>query len=330
MHCTHHYDLIKRPRRNRQTPAIRSLVQETLLTSADFVVPFFVHEEEERAPISLMPKVFRHSIDSLTQEAELLHAQGVQAIALFPTVPPSLRSEDGQEGWNENSLICRTLEKLKKALPSLCIITDVALDPFTTHGHDGIVNQKGDIDNDQTLNALVKQAQCYAAAGADVVAPSDMMDGRVGVIRSALDSIGKTQTAILAYTAKYASAFYGPFRQAIQTKLSFRDKKTYQMDPANKLEAIREALLDEEEGADMLMIKPALPYLDVISLTKEKTSLPVGAYQVSGEYSMIMAAHEKGCLDAKEALFEALTSIKRAGADFIFTYGAPQILDLLK
>ena len=322
--------MIKRPRRNRQTPAIRSLVQETLLTSADFVIPFFVHEERKQEPISLMPKVFRHSVDSLIQEAELLHAQGIQAIALFPTVPSSLRSEDGREGWNKTSLICRTLEKLKKALPSLCVITDVALDPFTTHGHDGIVNEWGEIDNDQTLNALVKQAQCYAEAGADVIAPSDMMDGRVGVIRSALDSIGKTQTAILSYTAKYASAYYGPFRQAIQTELSFGDKKTYQMDPANKMEALREALLDEEEGADMLMIKPALPYLDVISLTKEKTSLPVGAYQVSGEYSMIMAAHEKGCLDAKQALFEALTSIKRAGADFIFTYGAPQILDLLK
>lgn len=330
MLLTNKYDILKRPRRNRKSPAIRSLVQETILSPSDLIAPFFIREGEKiRENIPSMPKVDRLSIDQLIKDAELLHAQGIPAIALFPVIDPSLKNEMGSEAWNENSLVVRAIQTLKKELPSLCIITDIALDPFTSHGHDGIVNENGHIDNDTTLDALIKQATSYASAGCDIVAPSDMMDGRVKVIRNALDSIGFTDTLILSYTAKYASAFYGPFRNAIQVSLSFGDKKTYQMDPANHREALKEALLDEEEGADMLMVKPALPYLDIIASLKKEISLPIGAYHVSGEYAMIMAAHEKGFLNAQQALYESLISIKRAGADFIFTYAIPQILGLL-
>ncbi len=328
-YCTR-YDLLKRPRRNRKSPAIRSLVQETSLHASDLIVPFFILEGTNiRHPIEAMPGIDRLSIDLLIKEALLLHAQGIPAIALFPVIDPSLKDPIGSEGWNPDSLIAHAIQHIKKEIPSLCVIVDVALDPFTSHGHDGIVNEQGEIVNDESLDALVKQATCYAEAGCDIVAPSDMMDGRVKAIRESLDKEGHDQTSILSYTAKYASAFYGPFRNAIQSKLSFGDKKTYQMDPSNRDEAIREALLDQEEGADMLMVKPALPYLDVISAIKEKTSLPVGAYHVSGEYAMIMSAHEKGFLDAEQTLYESLISIKRAGADFIFTYAAPQILSLL-
>ncbi len=324
------YDILKRPRRNRKSPAIRSLVQETHLHASDLIVPFFILEGTNiRQPIQAMPGIDRLSIDLLIKEAELLHAQGIPAIALFPVIDPSLKDEIGSEGWNPNSLIVRAIYQLKKEIPSLSLITDIALDPFTSHGHDGIVNDKGEIVNDESLDALVKQAICYAEAGCDIVAPSDMMDGRVKAIRESLDKEGHNQTSILSYAAKYASAFYGPFRNAIQTKLSFGDKKTYQMDPSNRQEAIKEALLDEGEGADMLLVKPALPYLDVICILKEKTSLPIGAYHVSGEYAMIMAADEKGFLDAEQVLYESLISIKRAGADFIFTYAAPQVLGLL-
>ncbi|MGE0198564.1 MAG: porphobilinogen synthase [Simkaniaceae bacterium] len=324
------YPFLKRPRRNRKSIAIRQLVEETTLSAKNLISPFFIVEGEGvRQPIVSMPGIERLSLDLLLKEGEILHAQGIPAIALFPALQASIKDEEGSESWNPNSLICRAIRLLKKELPSLCVIADIALDPFTTHGHDGIVNMKGEVDNDLTLSALTKQALCYAQAGCDILAPSDMMDGRVRVIREALDNQGETAVSILAYTAKYASAFYGPFRSAIHTRLQFGDKKTYQMNPANIQEAVREALLDQEEGADMLMVKPALPYLDVIAKLKEKTLLPVGAYHVSGEYAMIMAAHEKGYLDAQSTLFESLVSIKRAGADFIFTYAAPQILDLL-
>ncbi len=298
---------------------------ETVLCASDLIVPFFIVEGSGvRKPIESMPGVHRLSIDLLIKGAEILHAQGIPAIALFPAIDPLLRDEEGSEGWNPDSLVMRAIQTLKKEIPSLCVIADVALDPFTSHGHDGIINNAL-VDNDLTLDALVKQAICYSEAGCDIVAPSDMMDGRVGVIRKALnDKVG-----ILSYTAKYASAFYGPFRSAIGTSLSFGDKKTYQMNPANRREAVREALLDEQEGADMLMIKPALPYLDVLREIKEKTPLPVGAYHVSGEYAMVMAAAEKGYLNAEQTLYESLISIKRAGADFIFTYAAPQVLALL-
>lgn len=324
------HDLLKRPRRNRKSPAIRSLVQETTLQANDLIVPFFILEgTNQRISISSMPGIDRLSVDLLIKEAELLHVQGIQAIALFPVIDPTLKDPSGREAWNPNSLIPQAIKTVKKELPTLCIINDVALDPFTSHGHDGIVNGEGEIDNDETLDALVKQALCYAEAGTDIVAPSDMMDGRVKVIREALDIEGFTQTSILSYAAKFASAFYGPFRNAIQTTLAFGDKKTYQLDPANKREAVKEALLDEEEGADMLLVKPGLPYLDIISAIREKSSLPVGAYHVSGEYAMVMAAHEKGYINGEQVFLESLTSLKRAGADFIFTYAAPQLLGLL-
>ena len=324
------YDILKRPRRNRKTPSIRTLNQETALSPSDLVVPLFIQKgSQKRTPIPAIPGIDRLSIDFLLKEAELLHAQGIPAVALFPAITPSLKNKEGTQAWNPHSLVCQAIKTLKKELPSLCVISDIALDPFTSHGHDGIVNEEGEIDNDLTLSALTQQAHVYAEAGCDILAPSDMMDGRVKVIRKALDEQGFLNTAILSYTAKYASAFYGPFRSAIQTSLQFGDKKTYQMNPANRREAVREALLDQEEGADMLMIKPALPYLDVITQVKAQTLLPVGAYHVSGEYAMIMAAHERGFLDAQETLYESLISIKRAGAEFIFTYAVKKILDLL-
>lgn len=324
------YDILIRPRRNRKSPAIRSLLEETTISPKDLIYPFFVIEGSTiQEPIPKMPGVYRLSIDLLVKKAEMLHAQGIQAVSLFPVIDSSLKNTQGSEAWRPNSLIVQSIQKLKQALPSLCVIADIALDPFTSHGHDGVTNEKGEIDNDLTLNALVKQALCYAEAQCDILAPSDMMDGRIKIIREALDNKGATHVSILSYTAKYASSFYSPFRNAIQTNLAFGDKKSYQLNPANTKEAVYEALIDQEEGADMLMIKPALPYLDIISKIKEKTLLPVGAYHVSGEYAMIMAAHEKGYLDAQSALYESLIGIKRSGADFIFTYAAPQILDLL-
>ncbi|MDN3508717.1 MAG: porphobilinogen synthase [Candidatus Neptunochlamydia sp.] len=324
------YRFLKRPRRNRKSPAVRSLVRENTLQASDLIVPFFILDGEKcRQPIPSMPQVDRLSVDLILKEAEFLHAQGIPGIALFPVIDPNLKNDRGSEAWNPYSLIPQAIQTIKREIPSLCIISDIALDPFTSHGHDGIVNPKGEIDNDTTLEALVKQAICYTSAGCDIIAPSDMMDGRVKAIREALDKEEYSDASILSYTAKYASAFYGPFRNAIQTSLSFGDKKTYQMDPSNREEALREALIDEEEGADMLLVKPGLPYLDVIFAIKEKSSLPVGTYHVSGEYAMIMAAEEKGFLDAQAIFYESLISMKRAGADFIFTYAAPQILSLL-
>ena len=324
------FDMLKRPRRNRLTPSIRSLARETTLTASDLVVPLFlIPGENNRDPIEEMPGVNRYSLDLLLKKAEMLHAEGIPAIDLCPVINPLEKDHKGIEAWNPEGLVPRAITLLKKEIPSLCVIADIALDPYTSHGHDGIVNHKHEIDNDLTLEALIKQSLAFAQAGCDILAPSDMMDGRVKAIREALDLQGFQNVGILSYCAKYASSFYSPFRGAIQTSLSFGDKKTYQMDPANSREAVREALLDEAEGADMLMIKPALLYLDVIAKVKEKTSLPVGAYHVSGEYAMLLAAHERGFLDAKQALYESLIAIKRSGADFIFTYGAEQILDLL-
>ena len=324
------YSFLKRPRRNRKSAAIRSLIRENILQASDFIVPFFVLDGEKcRQPIPTMPRIDRLSVDFILKEAEFLHTQGIPGIALFPVIAPNLKNDLGSEAWNPHSLIPRAIRTIKKEIPTLCIISDIALDPFTSHGHDGVINSKGEIDNDITLEALVKQAICYASSGCDIVAPSDMMDGRVKAIREALDQEGYKNTSILSYSAKYASAFYAPFRSAIQTSLSFGDKKTYQMDPSNRKEALREAFLDEEEGADMLLVKPGLPYLDVIYAIKEKSFLPVGAYHVSGEYAMIMAAQEKGFLDAQTTFYESLISMKRAGADFIFTYAALQILSLL-
>ncbi|MCH9614531.1 MAG: Delta-aminolevulinic acid dehydratase [Chlamydiia bacterium] len=319
--------VFKRLRRNRATQAIRNLVQETHLSPHDLVAPFFIIEgNNQEVPIKALPGHSHLSIDKLLIEAEKLHTAGVQAICIFPVLPTSLRSEHAEEAYNENSLIAKALQTLKRELPSLTLIPDIALDPYTTHGHDGIVNDNLEIDNDATLNVLAKQALCYANAGADIVAPSDMMDGRVLIIRDTLDAAGYTQVGILSYAAKFASNFYSPFRQALQTKLSFGDKSTYQLNPANKREAVLEALTDEAEGADMLMVKPALPYLDILSEIRHQTELPLCAYHVSGEYAMVMAAHEAGYLDADKAFYEIALSIKRAGADFIFTYAVNQLL----
>ncbi len=319
-----------RPRRNRRSPAIRGMVQETELNAADLIAPFFVIEGENiEEPIVSMPGVSRYSIDLLLEKIGHLCAKGIQAIALFPVLEVSLRNLDGNEAWNEEGLIPRAIEQIKAQFPHLCIISDIALDPYTSHGHDGILNEKGEIANDATIERLCKMALLHAQAGVDFVAPSDMMDGRVKALREALDANGFEHTGILAYSAKYASALYGPFRDAMQVSLQFGDKKTYQMDPANSREALREALLDEKEGADILMVKPALYYLDVIAKLREQTHLPIAAYHVSGEYAMVMAAAKAGYLDASKVFYEALLSIKRAGADLIFTYAIDAVIDQL-
>lgn len=322
--------LLERPRRNRKNPSIRHLIEETTLSSNNLVAPFFVREGSGKSdPIDHLPLINRLSIDHVVREAEILHASGIQAIALFPCVPSSQKSLMAENSYQTDNLICRCIKKLKEELPSMTIIADVALDPYTSHGHDGIVNSQGAIDNDATVAVLQKQATSLARCGCDIVAPSDMMDGRIGAIRQSLDQDGFQDTSILAYSVKYASSFYHPFRNALQSSLSKGDKKTYQMDPANKREALREALLDVKEGADMLLVKPALPYLDVVDMLRQNTTLPIGAYHVSGEYAMVMAADQKGYLKASDIFFESLLSIKRAGANFIFTYAYKHILNLL-
>lgn len=319
-----------RPRRRRRTPAIRTMVQETKLTAADLIAPFFILEGTQiREPIRTMPGICRLSLDLLLPQVKALHAKGVQAIALFPAIDSKLRTVEGDEAWNEEGLIPRAIRAIKAEIPSICVISDVALDPYTSHGHDGIFNERQEIANDPTVERLVRMALVQAKAGADFVAPSDMMDGRVAALRSALDAEGFEHTGILAYSAKYASALYHPFRDALQVNLLFGDKKTYQMDPANSREALVEALLDEKEGADILMIKPALFYLDVIAKLRQETHLPIAAYHVSGEYAMVMAADAAGFLDAKKVFYEALLSIKRAGADLIFTYAIDAVIDQL-
>ncbi len=322
--------LLKRPRRNRKSPAIRALSQETFLHPTDFIIPLFVIEGENRSElIPSMPNICRLSIDKLLIEAENLASKGIRAIMLFPYITSDLKDIRGSEAIRSNNLICRATKALKKELPELCIITDIALDPYTTHGHDGVVSKSGEVLNDPTLEILSQMALAHAEAGADIVAPSDMMDGRVKEIRQALDQHDFFNVAIMSYTAKYASALYGPFRDALGSAPQFGDKKSYQMNPANVREALIESKLDEEEGADFLMVKPALPYLDVLCKIREQTSLPIGAYQVSGEYSMIMAAAEKGWINADNVLYETALSIKRAGANYILTYGIHHILPLL-
>ncbi len=323
--------MFKRPRRNRMYSAIRNLVQENHIRPSNFVAPLFLLPgDKHQIAIPEMPGIHRRSLDLLLKEAEELHKQGVQAISLFPIIDPKLKDEHGHESFNDEGLIPTAIAKIKNELPSLCVLTDVALDPYTSHGHDGIINIKREIDNDATLEVLIKQALSQARAGTDFIAPSDMMDGRVKMIRQALDAEGFNHVGILSYAAKYASTFYAPFRRAIQVELAFGDKNTYQLNPANSREAILEAMIDEEEGADMLMVKPALPYLDIISKLRENTNLPIAAYQVSGEYAMVMAAHEKGYLDAHKVFYESILSIKRAGADFIYTYAIKHILEMIK
>lgn len=314
-----------RPRRLRRTDAMRRLVRETQLTLDDLIYPVFVREGTEiEEAIPSMPGIYRYSLDVLLKELAVVSRLGIKAIALFPLIPPEQKDNAGTESYNPEGLVPRTVKAIKAEFPELLVMTDVALDPYSSPGHDGIV-QDGIILNDATVDVLVKQALCQAEAGADFVCPSDMMDGRVGAIRQALDAAGWTQVGILAYSAKYASAYYGPFRDALDSAPQFGDKKTYQMDPANTREAIKEVALDVSEGADLVMVKPALAYLDIISQIKQATTLPVVAYNVSGEYAMIKAAAERGWIDESSVVLETLTSMKRAGADLILTYFAKQI-----
>ena len=322
--------MINRPRRNRLTPGVRGLIRETDIQPQDLVWPTFVQEgNNQRTPIVSMPGVSRLSIDQLVADSHKAFELGIPAVALFPAIDDSLKNSEGKESLNPNGLLQRAVKKLKKEIPDMVIITDVALDPYSSDGHDGLV-QNGQILNDETLPLLAGMAVAQAKAGADVVAPSDMMDGRVEAIRWALDDAGFRNVLICSYCAKYASAFYGPFRDALESAPKEGDKKTYQMDPSNAREAIREIHSDEEEGADWLLIKPGLPYLDVIRLTREHSELPIAAYHVSGEYAMLKAAEEKGWLDYESCLMESLISLRRAGADMIFTYGAIDAASILK
>ena len=321
-----------RMRRMRRDDFSRRLVRETTLTPADFIYPVFVMEGSgQRTAVPSMPGVERLAVDELVREAETVARLGVPAIALFPVTPPEAKSEDGREAWNPGGLAQRAVRAVKQAVPGLGVITDVALDPFTTHGQDGIIDATGYVVNDVTVDALVRQALSHAEAGADVVAPSDMMDGRIGAIRDALEAAGHIHTRILAYSAKYASSFYGPFRDAVGSagSLGKGNKYNYQMDPANSDEALREVELDLAEGADMVMIKPGMPYLDIVRRVKDRFGVPTFVYQVSGEYAMLMAAARNGWLDERAVVLESLTCIKRAGADGILTYCARRAAEWL-
>jgi porphobilinogen synthase len=324
-------ELTRRPRRNRRADWSRRLVRENTLTVDDLIWPIFLIEgENRREPVAAMPGVERLSIDEAVRDVETAAALGIPAIALFPYTDPALRDPDGSEALNSQNLTCRALRRLKLAVPDVGLVTDVALDPYTSHGHDGLIHGER-VLNDATVAVLVRQALAQAEAGADVIAPSDMMDGRVAAIRAALDAAGRADVQIMAYAAKYASAFYGPFRDAIGTKKTLiGDKRTYQMDPANGDEALREAELDAAEGADMLMVKPGLPYLDVVWRLKDRFKMPTYAYQVSGEYAMIRAAAMNGWLDGEAAMMESLMAFKRAGADGVLTYFAPEAARRLK
>jgi porphobilinogen synthase len=312
-----------RPRRLRRTAGLRALVRETGVTAADLILPLFVTTGEGvRRPVGSMPGVEQTSVDELVRDASDAHALGIPAVLLFGI--PATKDELGTQGYAEDGVVQRAVRALKQAVPELVVITDVCLCEYTSHGHCGVI-QGETVDNDRTLPLLARMAVSHAEAGADVVAPSDMMDGRVAQIREALDARGFTETAILSYSVKFASAFYGPFREAAESTPQFGDRRAYQMDPANGREALREAAQDALEGADMLMVKPAMPYLDVLRELRSAHDLPICAYQVSGEYSMILAAGERGWLDADAAMREALTGIKRAGADLIITYYAREL-----
>lgn len=319
--------LSRRMRRNRKSSAIRSLLRETHLQAHHLVVPLFILENGDApVPIASMPGIFRWPLSLLVKEVKSLYQLGIRAVDLFPVIAPEKKDGAGSEAFQEQGLIYQAVRLLKREIPEVCVMVDVALDPFTDHGHDGLVNEKGQILNDETVASLTRMSILAAEAGADVVAPSDMMDGRVAAIRQGLDRAGFQEVNILSYGAKYASAFYGPFRDALGSAPKFGDKQTYQMDPANRREAVLECLQDVEEGADMLLIKPALPYLDVVAEVRSHTNVPVGAYHVSGEYAMVMAAAQNGWLDAEKVFRESLLAIKRAGADFILTYAARHVL----
>ena len=322
-----------RLRRMRRDEFSRRLMRESSLSADNLIYPMFVVEgSTRREPIASMPGIERVTLDELVREAEELAELRIPAIALFPVTAASAKSEDGREAWNPEGLAQRAVRAIKKAVPELGVITDVALDPFTTHGQDGIVDEHGYVTNDVTVEALVKQSLSHAEAGADIVAPSDMMDGRIGAIREALEVAGHSSTRILAYSAKYASSFYGPFREAVGSagNLGKSTKHTYQMDPANSDEALREVALDLQEGADMIMIKPGLPYLDIVRRVKDTFGAPTFVYQVSGEYAMLAAASRNGWVDERSVVLESLMSIRRAGADGILTYYAKQAAMWLK
>ncbi|MGZ3788259.1 MAG: porphobilinogen synthase [Bacteriovorax sp.] len=322
---------ISRPRRNRKTQAIRNLIRETHLTPHDLIAPLFVIEGSNVSePIHSMPGISRLSIDLLVKECAELYHLGVPCVSLFPAIDDRLKDAKASEAYNPNGLYQRAIKEVKNALPELLVMTDVALDPYSSDGHDGLVDPKtGEILNDATLEVLAKMSLVQAKSGSDILGPSDMMDGRVGFIRDALDEENLINTAIMSYAAKYASAFYGPFRDALHSAPKKGDKKTYQMDYANVREALREAYLDESEGADILMVKPGLPYLDVIKTIRDNTTLPMAAYNVSGEYAMVKAAAEKGWIDGEKVMIEMLWSFKRAGSDMILTYFAKEAARLL-
>jgi len=323
-------DLAKRPRRNRKSKTMRALLQENRLHPNHFIAPLFILEgNSQRQAISSMPGVYRFSLDLILHEVEALLKVGVQTVDLFPVIPFEKKNAIGSEALYENNILISAIRLLKKEFPELCVMADIALDPFTDHGHDGLVNEKGEVVNDATVHILGEMSVLTAQAGVDIVAPSDMMDGRISYIRSSLDKAGFTDVGILAYAAKYASAFYGPFREALDSAPKFGDKKGYQLNPANTREALRECVLDEFEAADMLLIKPALAYLDIIAKVRDLTHLPVGAYHVSGEFAMIKAAAKMGWIDGDRAMEECLISIKRAGADFILTYAAREMAERL-
>ncbi|RZJ84417.1 MAG: porphobilinogen synthase [Chryseobacterium sp.] len=318
--------MLSRPRRNRKSEAIRNMVQENHLRSSDFIFPLFIIEgKNQKTEVSSMPGIFRYSIDLLLKEVESCMKLGLMSFDLFPSITDSLKDATASESLNKNGLYLQAIKAVKDNFPESCVVTDVAMDPYSSDGHDGFV-KNGEILNDETLAILGKMAVAQAESGADIIAPSDMMDGRVQYIREALDQAGFSHVSIMSYTAKYASAFYGPFRDALDSAPKFGDKKTYQMNPANQREALIEGALDVKEGADFLMVKPALAYLDVIKLLKDNYDLPIAAYNVSGEYAMIKAAAQKGWLDEQRATVETLMGIKRAGADVILTYHAKEVL----
>jgi porphobilinogen synthase len=321
--------LQRRNRILRQSPAVRAMVAETILTPNDFIAPLFIDEGEDvKFEIPSMPGYYRYSIDNTIKEIKELWSLGIKSVLLFIKAPDELKDNTGKEAWNDNGLMQQSIKAIKDAVPEMVVMTDVALDPYSSYGHDGIVKD-GEIVNDETVEALVKMSMSHAKAGADFVAPSDMMDGRIGAIREALEQNNFTKTGIMAYSAKYASCFYGPFRDALDSAPGFGDKKTYQMNYANRIEAVKEAQIDEDEGADIIMVKPAMAYLDIIREVKDSVTLPVSAYHVSGEYAMIKAASKMGWLNEDKAILECLTSIKRAGADLIATYFAKDAVKLL-
>jgi porphobilinogen synthase len=321
--------LQRRNRILRQTPAIRSLVAETILTPNDFIVPLFIDEGENmETEIASMPNYYRRSLDLTIKEVKELWSMGIKSVLLFIKCKDELKDNTGKEAWNKDGLMQRSIKEIKNAVPEMYVMTDVALDPYSSYGHDGIV-ENGEIVNDPTVEALVKMSISHAEAGVDMVAPSDMMDGRIFSIREGLENAGYTKTGIMAYSAKYASCFYGPFRDALDSAPGFGDKKTYQMDYANRIEAVREAQMDVDEGADIVMVKPGLPYLDIVREVKNAVDVPVSVYNISGEYAMIKAAAKMGWINEDKAILETLTSFKRAGADLIATYFAKDAAKLL-